>query len=394
MLPLLTGIRILDLTTVVLGPYATQMLGDLGADVIKVEPLAGDVFRAARPGRSARMGAHYLNCNRNKRSLAIDLARPEGREVLHRLVPTVDVVVHNMRPKSAAKLGLGFAQLRALHSTLIYCYSSGFGQDGRLADEPAYDDTIQAVSGFAWLNAAEGAPRFLPTIVADKVAGLHLAVAVLAALASDKRGKEAICIEAPMFESMVSFLLVEQLAGRSFDPPLGRTGYHRLMSPHRKPYRTKDGFLAIIPHTGAHWQRFLDLIGRSDLAGDPRVTDSVQRSHHIDMLYALIEEAAPQRTTAEWLTELRARDIPCAEVNRTEDLLDHPHLADVGMFRHVAHPEEGPIVSVRSPFRAEGEAEDVLAPELGADTREVLGEAGFDAEAIEALLAAGVVAGD
>jgi crotonobetainyl-CoA:carnitine CoA-transferase CaiB-like acyl-CoA transferase len=190
----------------------------------------------------------------------------------------------------------------------------------------------------------------------------------------------------------VSFLLVEQLAGRSFDPPLGPTGYHRLLSPYRKPYRTRDGYLAIIPYTGAHWLRFLDLIGRSDLASDPRVTDSVQRSHHIDMLYALIEQAAPSRTTAEWLAELRVRDIPCAEVNRMDDLLEHPHLADVGMFRHVEHPEEGPIVSVRSPFRGEGESDDLLARELGADTREVLAEAGLDAQTIATLIASGVAA--
>lgn len=395
MLDLLRGVRILDLTTVVLGPYATQMLGDLGAEVIKVEPVGGDVFRAVRPGRSERMGAGFLGCNRNKRSIAIDLRNEEGREALMRLIETVDVVVHNMRPKSARKLGVDYDACKARNPKILYCYASGFGQQGPFADEPAYDDTIQAVSGMAHLNAnPAGEPRFLRTIIADKVGGLHLVIAVLGALASHQHAAgEAVCIEAPMFESLVSFLMVEQLGGRSFAPPLGGTGYERLNSPYRKPFATKDSFVSIIPYTAAHWTRFLELIGQDELAKDARVTDSVERSRNIDMLYGIIEAAAPSRTTDEWMTVLRERDVPCARVNDLEDLFDNEHLREVGMFQHVDHPTEGEVVSVRSPFRIEGEAagSDRPAPALGADTRAILHEAGFDDPAIDAMMATGAI---
>ncbi|HWW59065.1 MAG TPA: CoA transferase [Sphingopyxis sp.] len=392
MLDLLRGLRVLDLTTVVLGPYATQMLGDLGAEVLKVEPPAGDVFRAVRPGRSDDMGAGFLGCNRNKKSIALDLRDPAGREAFLRLVETVDVVVHNMRPKSAQKLGVDFEACRARNPAVVYCYASGFGQQGPYADEPAYDDTIQAVSGLAHLNAdSEGAPRFLRTIIADKVGGLHLAVAVLAAVAARQRDGAARCIEAPMFESLVSFLMVEQLAGMSFDPPLGGTGYERLNSPYRKPFATRDGFISILPYTAAHWARFLELVGYGELAHDPRVTDSVERSRNIDMLYEIIEAQAPKRTTDEWMELLRTRDVPCARVNRLGDLFGNEHLKEVGMFNHIDHPTEGRTLSVRTPFRdieSAGSA-DRAAPSLGADTRSILGEAGFDDAEIARLIASG-----
>lgn len=391
---LLAGIRIVDLTTVVLGPYATQMLADLGAEVIKVEPIGGDVFRAARPGHSPDMGAGFLGCNRNKMSIALDLRKNEARAVLHRLVARSDVVVHNMRTKSADKLGIGFEQLEAVKSDLIYCFAAGFGVAGRDRDEPAYDDSIQAASGFAALNAdASDAPRFAPTLIADKVAGLHLVIAVLAGLASRNRDGKAVCIEAPMFESIVSFLLVEHLGGLSFDPPLGPPGYTRLLSPWRKPYATADGWVAIIPYTGVHWQRFLRLIGRDDLADDPMVTDPVQRSRSIDRLYALIEESAPAHTTADWLAMLRDHDIPCAPVNRIEDLPANPHLADVGLFREQQHVSEGTLVSVRTPFSVDGAAGDAdsAAPRLGEHSRAVLAELGYGDSDVAGLIECGAV---
>lgn len=395
MLALLSGIRVLDLTTVVLGPYATQILADLGADVVKVEPPGGDVFRSVRPGHSEELGAGFLNTNRNKRSIAIDLSADSGRRAFEALARRADVVVHNMRPKSAQKLGVDFESLKAVNDRIIYCFASGFGHAGEKADEPAYDDTIQAASGLACLNAnAEGEPRFLPTIVADKVGGLHLAIAVLAALASADRGRKAICIEAPMFESLVSFLLLEQLAGRTFDPPLGGMGYDRLLSPHRKPFRTRDGFISIIPYTAQHWTRFLGLVGREQLAADRRVLDPVERSRNIDMLYAIIGESTPERSTNEWIGLLRERDIPHARVNQLDELFEDLHLRQSGMFTKVDHPTEGSLISVRSPFALLGDAQvtpDRLAPTLGQDTREVLAEAGYDAQAIEELIAAGAV---
>lgn len=392
MLTLLQGIKIVDLTTVVLGPYATRILGDLGADVIKVEPLAGDVFRSVRPGHNKQMGAGFLNANRNKRSIALDLRDPDALSALYAIVANADVVVHNMRSSSADRLGIGFEQLRKVQPSLIYCFAAGFGQEGPLADEPAYDDTIQAISGFAWLNQnMAGEPRFLSTIIADKVGGLHLAISVLAALAARNRKGQAICLETPMFESLVSFLMLEQMAGRSFDPPLGGTGYDRLRSPYRKPFRTADGYISVIPYTAAHWIAFLTLIGRDDLTSDPRVTDDVERSRNIDMLYALIEEAVPTRTTAEWIEVLRVRDIPHAKLNRLDDLFDDPHLQAVGMFQREDHPSEGRLTSVRPPFVELKAATmpDIPTPVLGRDTVAVLRAAGLGEGAIQALLERG-----
>jgi crotonobetainyl-CoA:carnitine CoA-transferase CaiB-like acyl-CoA transferase len=390
MLPLLSGIRILDFTTIVLGPYATRTLGDLGADVVKVEPLQGDLFRTVRPGRSRGMGAGFIGFNRNKRSLALDPKHPAAREVLDRLVSGADVVVHNMRTKSAAPLGLDYARLAALRPGLIYAFAAGYDQRGPSAAAPAYDDVIQAASGVAALNANErGEPRYLPTILCDKVGGLHLAIAVAAAIARRARTGEGGCIEAPMFESVVSFLMSEQLGGATFQPPLGPTGYDRLSAPNRKPYRTRDGHVAILPYTTTHWTAFFELIGQPELAHSPRVQDPVVRSQSADALYGLVAEAAPSRTTAEWLEALQARDIPCARVNSIGELLGDPHLQATGFFREYEHPTEGALRDARSPFRLHESQQDVddrPAPRLGAQSREVLRECGYDDAAIDRLI--------
>ena len=394
MLPLLQGIRILDFTTIVLGPYATQTLGDLGADVIKIEPLQGDLFRAVRPGRSRSMGAGFIGFNRNKRSLAIDLKRPEARDVLARLVAGADAVVHNMRPKAAESLGIGYAQLKALKPDLVYAFAAGYDQSGPNADEPAYDDIIQAAGGVAALNAnAQGQPRYLSTILCDKVGGLHLALAVAAALAHRARTGLGCCIEAPMFESTVAFLMSEQLGGETFVPALGSTGYDRLSAPNRKPYATRDGHMAILPYNSSHWAAFFELIGRAELAHSPQVQDPVLRSQNVDALYALIAEVAPTRTTAEWLEALRAADIPCARVNSIGDLLHDPHLAATGFFVEYDHPTEGRLRAPRAPFRWHGgqELPDRPAPRPGYDGRTVLNEAGLADAAIDELVTGGVL---
>ena len=393
MLDLLKGIRILDFTTVVLGPYATQILGDLGAEVIKVEPLTGDGFRAIRPGHHPQMGAGYLNLNRNKRSLAIDVRSEEGLAVVDRLVANSDVVVHNMRAASAERLGIGFERLKAINPKIACCFTAGFGVEGRDRDEPAYDDIIQARSGLAWLNAnAAGEPRFVSTIIADKVGGLHLAIAALAAITKQARSGEPVEVEAPMFESLVSFMMIEQLAGRTFEPPLGSTGYERLLSPYRKPYRTKDGFVALLPYNTRQWVRFMQIIGRNDMVDEPMLTDPVERSRNIDTLYEMMESAVGQRTTAEWLAVLRENDIPCSPVNSLEDVMADQHLGDVDLFEQVDHPSEGSTVAVRSPFRSGIASSDRPAPRLGADARSVLAECGLSEERIGELIAAGIIA--
>jgi crotonobetainyl-CoA:carnitine CoA-transferase CaiB-like acyl-CoA transferase len=389
---LLNGIRIVDLTTIVLGPYATQLLGDMGADVIKVEPPGGDLFRTVRPGRGPDMGAGFLNCNRNKRSIALDLTLPEGRRALHAILSTADVLVHNMRPSSAAKLGVAYADAVAAKPDIVYCFAPGFGQQGPYAGSPAYDDTIQAASGLAAVNAnSEGQPRFLPNIVGDKVGGLHLALAVLMGIIGRMRSGRGCCIEAPMFESVVSFLMLEQLSGHTFRPPIGGVGYERLQSPNRKPHRTKDGYIAVLPYNTEHWTSFLELVGRPEIARLDIVRDPVARSRNVDMLYQVVAEAMPARSTSEWLEVLAAADIPCSRVNDFADLLENEHLRAVEMFEDIDHPSEGATRVLRSPFTIAGTARapDAPAPRLGEDTRVILSEAGLSESEIRGLLETG-----
>ena len=389
MYPLLNGIRIIDFTTTYLGPYATQFLGDMGADVIKVEPLDGDVGRSPRPSRTPDMGAGFLNTNRNKRSLAVDLRIPEGRAIAAKLIAAGDAVVHNMRPQAAAKLGVSFEDAKRINPRIVYCYAPGFGQDGPYAAEPAYDDIIQAMCGLAKLNAdSSGAPRFLPSIVADKVVGLHLAFAIATGLVHRLKTGEGCAIEVPMFESMAAFLLVEHLAGRTFDPPLGPAGYERMLASNRRPYKTADGYIAIMPYTTQQWTRFLECVGRGDLLNEDWVQDPVKRSANVDALYQIIADAAPARSTAQWLEVLRQADIPCGPVNGFEELFVEPHLAAVGLFQATAHPSEGKLTAVRSAFRAPAveQQADQPAPRIGENSREVLGELGYSPAEIENLL--------
>ncbi len=396
MFDLLQGVRIVDLTTIVLGPYATQMLADLGADVIKVEAPEGDLFRSVRPGRRDDLGVQFQNFNRNKRSIVVDLKTPEGRDVLADLVAGCDVLVHNMRGRSAAGLGASYEALSAINPALVYCFAPGFGQSGPDRDAPAYDDIIQARSGLAALNADDsGTPRFVRTIACDKVVGLHLAVAVASGLVRRERTGRGCCIEAPMLEAMTSFVMAEHLAGHSLVPAEGELGYARMMSPHRRPYRTRDGFLAIMPYSTRHWVRFFELSDRPALAEDARVLDPALRSEKIDELYGEVAAAAAARTTDDWIAELTRADVPFGRVNSLAELEHDPQLADVGLFEPVRDAELGELKQLRSPFEVDGSRYDVspnaLAPRLGEHTDEILSSAGYSAERIAELLAAGVV---
>ncbi|MEO1199297.1 MAG: CoA transferase [Pseudomonadota bacterium] len=354
MYTLLKDVRVLDLTSVVLGPIATQYLGDFGADVIKVEPPSGDIFRHAKPARSSGMGAGFLNLNRNKRSVSLDLKDAADLERFQALLDTADVLVHNMRPAAAERLGLDPASLRQSHPGLVYCTAPGFGSRGRNAGKPAYDDIIQAASGIADLNQTQdGAPRFVPSLICDKVGGLHLALAVLAGLVHRLNSGQGSVIEVPMFEGLASFAMAEQLAGETFVPAEGGIGYDRLMSPNRKPFATKDSYIALLPYNNRHWVDFLTFIGRQDLAGADWVLDASARSERVDELYAVIAEIMPSRSTAEWLKALEALDIPCTPVNALSDLLNDDHLTDVALFQEIDHPTEGALRCIRSPFWVE-----------------------------------------
>lgn len=348
----LQGVRVIDMTSVGMGPYATQILGDMGADVIKVESPEGDVFRTTAPAANPGMGPAYLNLNRNKRSITLDAKRAEDREKLLQLVDGADVFVSNVRPAALKRLGLDAATLCERNPRLIYCSAVGFGQDGPYAEKPAFDDIIQALSGLADLQGRNSdAPTYINTIVADKVAGLTLASAIPMALYERERSGQGQSIEVPMFETLVAFTLIEHLSGHTFVPPLGPMGYGRVLSPQRRPYRTRDGYVALLPYTDAQWQRFFTLAGRPDLAQDPRYVDAASRAQHFNELYQHLADIVAVHNTEYWLSALADADIPHSRVNTLEDLFEDPHLKQTGFFQSMKHASEGEVVVPSIPLR-------------------------------------------
>ena len=308
----LEGIRIVDLTSVVFGPYATRTMGEMGADIIKVESPDGDTLRGVEPARSPGMGANFLNVNRNKRSLALDLKRAEAHDALLTVAAGADVFVHSLRPKAIAKLGLTYTDVVAASKQIIYCNAWGFGRGGPYADVPAYDDIIQAMSGIADLNAiTSGEPAYASQIVADKTSSLMLVSAITAALLHRERGGGGQEIEVPMFETLVSYSLVEHLNGEGFVPPESPVGYDRVLSPYRRPYATADGHVAVLPYTTKQWRAFFEAAGRPEMFDDPMVVDPATRSRSIDTLYGMVAEIMPERTTAEWMEALGRGGYPC-----------------------------------------------------------------------------------
>lgn len=366
----LQGIRVIDMTSVAMGPYATQILGDMGAEVIKVEAPEGDVFRTSAPAASPGMGPAYLNLNRNKRSITLDAKRPEGRQKLLQLIDGADVFVSNIRPAALKRLGLDADALCERNPRLIHCSAVGFGQDGPYAGKPAFDDIIQALSGLADLQGRNsGAPAYVNTIVADKVAGLALASAIPMALYERERSGLGQSIEVPMFETLVAFALVEHLSGHTFVPPLGPMGYSRVLSPQRRPYRTRDGFVALLPYTDAQWRRFFTLSGRHDLADDPRYVDAASRARHFDALYQDLADIVAEHDTGHWLSVLADADIPHSRVNTLEELFDDPHLKHTGFFQQMGHASEGRLMVPSIPLRFSRTPGEIrrLAPRQGAD---------------------------
>ncbi len=389
----LEGWRVVDLTTVLFGPYATRILADYGAEVLKVEPPSGDLTRWLEPFRSPGMGAMFIAANRGKRSLVLDLKKEEARAILRELVAGADILVHSIRPKAAARLGITFEAMRALKPDLLYCELTGYGQGGPWRDLPAYDDTVQAASGIVALEGeVSDEPHYVPTTLADKVGSLHVVHAILAACLARERDRRARHIRVPMLECLVDFLMVEHLAGRAFEPPVGGPGYARVLAGGRRPYRARDGWVAILPYSTVQWERFLRAIGREDLAAAAWVRDPSARSGRIGELYEVVAAAVAERDVAAWIALAAELDIPAVPVSGLEDLFAHPHLDAVGIFRGFRHPSEGAMREVRFPVEGAGaEAHDPRpAPRLGEDGRAILEALGRDAAAIERLLAAGV----
>ena len=396
----LTGVRVVELTSVVLGPWACQILADMGADVIKIEPPHGDSNRQLGLARHQGMAALYLTCNRNKRSIVLDVKQPAAREAVLDLVRTADVFIHNNRPQVMTKLGLDYEALKAVNPMLIYCGSYGYAKRGPYGSKGALDDSIQSIAGVAMLNKLVlGEPRYLPTIIADKTTAMTVVYGVLAALFARERNGHGQELEVPMFETMVSYVMAEHLWGMTFEPPLGPPGYVRLMSIHRRPYRTKDGYVAILPYMNAHWDTFCDVTGHPELKDDPRFRTMGDRTRNIDDTYDVTAQIMATRTTQEWLDLFAPTSVPVNRVNTLEDLATDPHLVATGFWKTTDHPTEGRLRTTAFPVDFSGTPADVTrrhAPRLGENTREVLEELGYASERIESLLATGaaLAAGD
>lgn len=377
----LAGVRVLDLTINVLGPVATQLLGDMGADVIKIEPPQGDPMRDNGPGKSPGMSAFFLNMNRNKRSVVLDLKDSEGREALRKLIPGADVLVHAMRPRAAERLGIDYGALKAENPRLIHASAPGYDPEGPYRDKPAYDDVIQGESGLAdMVRLATGTPGYLPTVTADKTCGVYLAMAISMALYNRERTGRGQQVQVPMLESMLSFNLIEHLCSGVFGDAQG-IGYARALSRHRRPYKTKDGYVCLLAVNDDQWKRLLVALGRADVIKEPKYSTLTQRTQNIDDLYAIVAEAVEQFSSAQLHKLLEEADIPHGPMNRLVDILDNEYLQQTGFFRRYEHPSEGLVVTTEISQRFSGTPARIrlAPPRLGEHTEQVLQEVGYSA---------------
>lgn len=390
----LQGIKVVDMTTVLMGPFATQTLGDYGADVIKIESLDGDVTRQIGPTRHPGMGPVFLNANRSKRSICLDLKKDAGRAVVLRLVAGADVLVYNVRPQAMQRLRLGYEDVAAVNPRLIYAGVFGFGQDGPYAAKAAYDDLIQGGSALAHLMArgGDGTPRYVPNALVDRIVGLNAVGAILASLVHRDRTGVGQRVDIPMFETMAGFVMGDHLGGLTYEPPLDQGGYARHLSPDRRPYKTSDGYICVIVYNDKQWDKFLTATGRDDLRSDPRFATFAGRAVNIDHVYAELARIIALRSTAEWIKLLDEADVPALPMHDLVSILGDPHLVATEFFPTVEHPSEGKIRSMRTAATwSETPAEPTrLAPRLGEQSEDVLREAGYSATEIAQLIKDGV----
>ncbi len=387
----LEGVRVVDLTSVVMGPLATRMLGDMGADVIRVETPEGDIIRHYEPARSAMMSAFSLNLNRNKRSVVLDLKSDSGAAALRDLVATADVFITTMRRSALGRLGIDDASIRAIKPDIITCVANGWGSNGPNADKAAYDDVIQAASGVVDLfTYSGGPPQLMPSIIADKVSGLHIVPAITAALYRRAMTGEGDSIEVPMAEVMASFNLVEHLGGSTFEPPVGQFSYPRITTPNRRPRATADGWVVLLPYTDANWRDFFGFVGRPELAADPRFAEQRSRIANSDELYGMLDEMVADLETAALLDFCDSRSIPASAVLDLEHIADDPHFKVIDLLHDDEHPTEGPYRYTRDPIRFASRGDDhetvrLHAPGLGEHTAQVMAELGWTDEQIATL---------
>lgn len=388
----LSGIRVLDLTSVIAGPYATALLGDLGAEIIKVEAPAGDISRDIGPRHSPGMSAQFMNYNRNKRSVVIDLKTDAGRATLYRMVEQADVFIVNMRPQALRKLGIAYEDIHRVRPDIVYCRVVGFSPTSPDADRPALDDVIQAAAGLVYLQGElTGSPSYVGMAIADMVASLMAWSSVLAALLRRERGGGGDEIEVRMYDVLASMVLSNHLSGSVFVPPLSDPLYGRSVASNRKPFLTLDGAICASPYTDRQWAGFLEVIGRPDLMQDPRFSTVFQRSENLNELYAIVEPLLLERSSDEWIAELIAHDVPAGPVRTTADLLADPSLSE--LIRDGVHPTEGPVRVLHHPVQYTNHPASVsqLPPRLGAHTDAILAEFGFSTDEIDALRRDGVV---
>lgn len=395
MVNLLHGLRVIEIGHILNGPLAGQILGDFGADVIKIEALEGDIYRYAGASKNPAMGAAWQATNRNKRSIAVNLKTDEGKQILRKLLVSADAMIHNLRVGAVKRLGFDYVSVKKIQPKIVYAYSVGYGQQGPYADLPAIDDLIQARSGIAWLNKTPaGEPRLVPMVVADTMSAQMLGQSVLAGLLNQQKTGQGCCLEVPMYETVTSLMFSQHLQGQAFVPPIGEAGYPRVMSEHRRPCKTKDGYVVHGVYQREQWRKLFAAIGRQDLADSEMLVDDQSTAANIASLYGIMaNEVLPTKTSAQWLTFFAQLDLACAPVHDFQDLKDDPHLAAVGLFREFEHPTEGQMRETRFPVTVTGPPPepDSTPPNIGEHTDQVLGQLGYSALEIDALKAATII---